>query len=246
MKKKTLLTTILELTFTILIILSLVYIRHQSINYLEEIQSNSAAITEIEQTLMNQNLTDSDKQEIDSQLTTLEKTLDKAIILLQIILPIALFILSLFFFYPIWYLISKISVKRFLAYALIPLILLLTTIFFSLNYIAYRYFFIDENPIGYLVISAVLLFITYYTAIFGLSIKAPFKKVIKKTIKCSPKIILQYLGIIITNIAYIVFIFYIFFLTYVEAPIIIPSIMLFFIILLINIQRVYLVKKIFK
>lgn len=241
--KKLISTTILEVIFTIALIFLLVLIRQQVLNNIQEIQSYSAEISYISEDIQNPNLTAEQTLQIDTTLDEFDRILNKSLILLQVVLPVSIFILSFVFYYLIWYTLTRISLKRFLMYSSIPLILLLITVFFALNYIAYYYFFIDENPLPQLIISALLLITTYYLALFNLSNKKPFKHNLKLALKNVHKFILPYLLILITNIAYIVLVFYLFFLTFVKAPIIIPSILLLLTIIIINLQRMHFIKK---
>ena len=102
------------------------------------------------------------------------------------------------------------------------------------------YFFVDENPMPYLVVSLVLLLVAYYISLFGLSNKNTLRLNLKISLKKFPKVFPFYLLILITNAAYLVFIFYVFFLTFAKASIVVPSIILLILIVILNLERPYI------
>ncbi len=242
-KHKVITTIILEVLFTIILILLLVSIRDKALGYLHDVQGFAGEISGLEQDLQTQNLTTYDQQQIRLTLDKIDSTLNKGLILIWFILPLSLILLSLIFYYFIWKILSNISIKRFLP-SIIPLILLLVTIYFTLNYIAYKFYFVEESPLPQLIIFALLTIIVYYFVLFLLSNNKSFSENLRFAKKNLNKLILPFILNIITNIIYLVTIFIVFFLTYAKASILIPSIFLLVIIMIINIQRIYLVNKI--
>ncbi len=157
--KKLLKTTILEIIFTIILILLLIFIRQKALDYSYNIQSFTENINSIQQELQTQNLTSYDKEQLQSTLSDFDSLINKALILIQVILPASILILSLVFYFLIWKITTNISIKNFLKYSIVPLILLLFVLYFSLNYIAYKYYFIEESSLLYLIISSIILII---------------------------------------------------------------------------------------
>ncbi len=233
---------VLEIIFAILLIAFLILVRQQALGYVSEIQSYAGDIDLISQQATQNDLSPEQRYSIDQTVSSFDKILNKSLILLQLILPLTIFIMSIIFFYFIWHFINKITFKRFLTYSIIPIILLLASVFFTINYIAYVYFFVDENPMPYLIVSSLLLIITYYISLFGLSNKNNLKSNLKISLKKFTKVFPFYIIIFITNALYLVFVFYVFFLTFAKASILIQSLILLAVIIIINIQRVHLVK----
>ncbi len=236
----------LEIFFTILLILFLVFVRQQTLDYVAEIQSYTGDLDLISQQIAQDDLSPEQRYNIDQAVSSFDKILNKTLVILQLILPLTLFILSIIFFYFIWRFTNKISFRRFLAYATIPIILLLASVFFALNYIAYIYSFVDENPMIYLIISLVFLIVTYYAALFGLSNKNSLKLNLKILFRKFLKVFPFYILILITNLVYLVLVFYVFFLTFAKASIVLESLILLVIIIIINLQRQHIVKFILK
>ena len=245
-KNKFIITSILEVLFTIILILLLISIRQKTISYLYDIQSSSEDISQLEQTLGTQNLTTYDVDNAGQTLDRVESILNKALLLIKVVLPLSLFIISLVFYYLIWKTTSNTSIKRFLLASIIPLITLLFFLYFTLNYIAFRFYYIDNNPLIYLIISAVLLICTYFISLFLLSNNKSFKQNIFLAKKNISKVMFHFILILLINAIYLVLAFTVFFLTYVKTSVILPSIALFVIILIINLQRRHFVNKISK
>src|SRR3989344_6752734 len=131
-KKNILYTIILEVVFTVLLIIFLVLVRQQALGYVAEIQSYAGDLDLISQQATQDDLSSEQKYNIDQTAGSLDKILNKSLILLELILPLTIFILSVVFFYFIWRFANKISFKRFLAYSVIPIILLLAFVFFAI------------------------------------------------------------------------------------------------------------------
>ncbi len=236
----------LEVVFTILLILFLVLVRQQTLGYVAEIQSYLGELDLISQQITQDDLSPEQRYDIDQRVTSFDKILNKTLLLLQLILPLTIFVLSAIFFYFIWHFTNKISLKRFLAYATIPIILLLVSVFFALNYIAYIYFFVDKNPMVYLIISFVLLVIIYYISLFGLANRQSLKQNLKLLLKKIPRLLPFYILLLATNVVYIFFVFYVFFLTFAKASIVLQSLVLLGVIIIMNIQRVHITRLILK
>ena len=240
-KKKLVLTTLLEVIFTALLIILLVFIREGSLNYLNEIQSYSQDLG-LTQDMLSQNLTSYNKDQLALTINNFDAVLDKALLLLKIILPISIFILAFIFYFIIWKITTNVSLKRFAQYSIIPLISLLSTIFFLLNYIAYKSFLIEESPALQLTISGVLLIITYNIFLFGVSNKKSFLE----NLKLCNKNFFRFVLMLVVNTVYLLLVFYIFFLTFAGAPIIKITIILLTIIVIINFQRENMVRRIYE
>ncbi len=236
----------LEIIFTILLILFLVFVRQQTLEYVAEIQSYAGELDTISQQAAQGDLSPDQRYDIDQRVTSFDKILNRSLILLEFILPLTIFILSVIFFYFIWYFVNKISFKRFLAYSVIPIFLVLASVFFAINYIAYVYSFVDESPVIYFVIALIFLIIAYYIALFGLSNSKPLKFNLKLLIKKFPKVFPFYFLMLITNAAYLVLVFYIFFLTFAKASIVLQSLVTLVAILVINVQRIHITGLILK
>ena len=243
-KNKLILTVTLEVIFTILLILLLVYVRQKSIAYLYDIQNKYSDITTLGEELSTKNLSTYDQAKVDSTLTNIDSKLEKGINLVRVILPLSLILLSLVFYFLIWRVISKVKIKRFLSYSILPIIFLLSSIYFTLDYIAFNYGFTESSSLIYLITSIILLTVTYYMSLFQLSNNKTIKENIRSAKEKINKVILPFIITLLTNILYIIGIFIIFFLSYVKADIIIPSILLLVIIILMNLERLYLVNKI--
>src|SRR3989344_4803213 len=210
-RNKFIITTILEVLFTIILILLLISIRQKTISYLYDIQSSSEDISQLEQTLGTQNLTTYEVDNAEQTLDRVESILNKALLLIKVILPLSLLALSLIFYYLIWKITSNTSIKRFLLASVIPLIILLLFLYFTLNYIAFRFYYIADNSLIYLIISAVLLTCTYYISIFLLANNKPLKQNILLAKKNTLKLILPFILILLTNAIYLVLAFTVFF-----------------------------------
>ncbi|MBS3168537.1 hypothetical protein J4216_05395 [Candidatus Woesearchaeota archaeon] len=245
-KNKFIIITIVEIIFTILLILLLVFSRQKSIEYLQEIQFLSQDIALIEQDLQTQNVSTYDQEKVANTINNLDSKIQKGLIFLKVILPISIILLSLIFYFIIWKINTNISIKRFLQASIIPIFLTLAAAFFTLNYISYSFYFVEENPIVYLIISIILLIITYYISLFLLIKKTTFKKTLKLAVKNIPKITVSYIIMLIANLIYFMLIFILFFMTYAEADILIPSIAIFILIIILNFQRIHLTNKILK
>ena len=245
-KNKLIKSTIIEIVFTALLILLLIFFRHQSLNYLDEIQTEAYGITLFQNQLQTNNISLEEQNYLRENLNTLSSKLDRALILVKYILPLSLLILCLVFYFLIWKINSNIKIKKFVIATTIPIILLLLTSYFTLNIIAYSFNYIENNPSLLLLISLTLLVITYYISLFILSTKKPIKESLKLSIKSLPRIILPYLFILFTDFIYLVLIFLMFILTFAKANILYPSIALVILIVIINLQRVHLVNKISK
>ena len=245
-KKKFITTTLIEILFTIILIFLLVSIRQRALGYLHNVQSLSEDISGLEQDLLKENLTSYDKQNVQTTLGKMESDLDKGLFLIRYILPISLMALSLIFYAIIWFIVSKTKIFRFLLSAAIAVILLLTASYFTLSYIAYSFDYIADSPLILLIISLVLLNVSYYLFLFLASNNKSVSYNLKLGVKSLKKIILPFVLNLFTNIIYFVLVFILFFLTYVKESIIIPAIILFFVIVIINLQRINLVNKISK
>ena len=211
-----------------------------------DIQSYSEDINSLGETLATQNLTSYNQEEAGSIVKDFDSILNKALFLLQFVLPMSIILLSLIFYFVIWKLINNISLMKFFLYSISLLIMLLLTIYFTLSQIAYNYAFIEESPIAWLLISLFFLIIFYYFYLICLSTGKPLKECCKIGIKKLRYLSLFYILNIITNALYVLLIFVLFFLSFVGASIIIPSVSLLVVIIVINIQRQHLVKKISK
>ncbi len=241
---KFLITLGIEILFTMFLVLLLISVRQKSINYLYDIQDYSEELNTIQQDLETQNLTSYNQENITVTLDTVNKILDKALFLLKILLPISLILLSLIFYYLIWRFTSNISIKNYLIYSTVPLLLFFTFCYYLLNYIAYRYYFIEESPLIKLIIAAILLIITYYFALFGLVRQKSLKDTFNSAINNIKPILTPFIFNLITNAIYLVLVFILFFLLFVDGPIIVPSIALLMLLIFISLQRRNLVKNI--
>lgn len=239
-------TIFLEILFTVLLVLLLVFVREKAIGYLYEVQGLGGNIGVLEKDLATQNLTSYDRAQLQSSLDNMNSILDKGLFLINFVLPISLVFISLLFYFFIWKLTSRVSLKRFIFSSILPIVFILTTSYFILSYIAYRYYFISESPLLMLVISIILLVISYYFGLFLLSCNKPAKTCFRIAMSKFNNFILPFIFVLIVNIIYFVLVFFLFFLTYVGASIIWPSILIFIIIIVINIQRIYLFNKISK
>ena len=92
--KKILLTTVLEVLFTVILVLLLVFVRYKSINYLSEVNSLSENVKFLQNDLSSKNLTTYEQAGIQSTLDKMDSLLNKGLILIKFVLPISLLILS--------------------------------------------------------------------------------------------------------------------------------------------------------
>ena len=244
--KKLVLNIIIEVIFTFILVLLLVFVREKSIGYLYDVQTISYQVSSLEKDLATENLTSYDKQEVQNTINNMDSLLTKGMILIKVVLPISLFLLSFLFYFIIWKTTSGVKFLRFFYSTIIPLISFLFFCYFVLNYIAYRFYFSSESSLIWFVVSLIFLIISYYISLFFLSNKKSFMDsliIAKNRIK---DVLIYFLLNLVTSLIYFVLVFWIFFLTYVDAPIIWPSVLLLMIIFLINLQRMHLFNKISK
>lgn len=244
--KKLIFTTIIEVLFTIVLIILLIYVRHKAVNYVDQVQAISQDIGTLQQDLQTQNLTSYDKSQVQSTITNMNSLLDKGLFLVKVVLPISLLLLSLIFYFLIWRISSKVSILRFIYSAIIPLVSFLVLVYFILNYIAYYFGFVDNPGLLWLIVSFVVLILTYYVSLFLLIINKPFMKTLVIAKKSIKKVILHFVINLLTNAFYFILLFWLFFLTYAGGSIILASILLFGLLIIINIQRVNLVNRLSK
>lgn len=244
LNKKLLFSISLEILFTIALVFLLVFIREKAIRYLYDVQDLSGDINDIQTKLGEQNLTSYNQQEIQSTLDKVNSSLDKGIFLIKYILPISLILLSLVFYFFIWFVINKLNPLRFLYASIIPLILLILSVYLLFSYISYIFYYTDQSSLLLLIVSFLLLIVSYYYSLIILSNKEGFRKNLKLGFRNLKKLILPYLLNLLINLAYFILVFIVFFLTYVKEGYILPSIFLLIIIVLIGLERTYLIKRI--
>ncbi len=243
-KKKLILTITLEIIFAILLIILLVVVKQRAISYLNEIQDQYGDLNSLQEELSTQNLSNYDQQKVTSTLTDIDSKLEKGITLIRYILPISLILLSLIFYFLIWRITSKVKVKRFILSSILPLILLLMSVYFTLNYIAFYFNFSEDSQIIYLIVSIILLIITYYFSLFMLSNNKSLKENLKLAKKSILRLLLPFTITILTNLLFLVGIFILFFLSYIQEQLIVPGLIVLILIILMNLERNYLVNKI--
>ncbi|MEK6948181.1 MAG: hypothetical protein AABX19_02965 [Nanoarchaeota archaeon] len=246
MKTKNFFITLsLEILFTILIISLLFYSRDKTRGYISSIQEFSPEISKLQEELGKSNLTSYDQSEVKDKLDDIEKTLDDAVLLNKYIVPISIILLSLVFYFFIWKFTNGISVKNFFLSAIVPLFLLFVTIISFLNYLAFIYLGLDSDNFYFLVSFIILLIISYYISLVSLSYKNNgFVDSVKFSFYNFKHFILQFILILISNIVLLSLILVIFVLSYAGYSIIIPSVILLVLLIIINIQRFYFVKKV--
>ena len=96
-----------------------------------------------------------------------------------------------------------------------------------------------------MIITSVLLLIIGYISLIGLVKDKSIKSTLITAKTKIKSLILPYLLILVSNAIYLTLVFTLFFLTYVEASLIIPGLLLLIVIILINIQRLHFVSKFF-
>ena len=242
--KSLLYTTALEIVFTIIVILLLVSIRQKAISYLYDVQSLSSEINTIQEQLGKQNLSTYDQNNIKTTLSTVDQTLNKGLILLKVVLPISLLLLSLIFYYFLWRIAVKTKLKKFLIAAIIPLIICGIILYLLLNYLSYYFGYLEEANVIYVIGAIILGIIVYYFSLFFLVNENNVRENKTLAIKSIKKMSLPVLITILTRGLYFILVFIIFFLSYVKAPIIFYAIGLSGIILLLNLERNWMIKKI--
>lgn len=244
--KKFFLAFIIELVFVIILISLLFYARDKTRNYLLEIQEFTPELSQLQENLGKESLTSYDKEAVQDRLDSVEKTLDKAILLNQVIIPVILIIISLIFYSFVWKLSSRVSIRNFLIYSIIPLLLFFFSIAQFLNYLAYVYLQLGSNNIILLVVSVVFLLIAYYFSLVLLSKNEKFKQSINFAVKNFKKLISPYILMLLTNFIFLFLILLIFVLSFAGYSIVIPSVLLLVLLIGINFQRRYFINKISK
>ncbi len=245
--KKLVLTLFLEIVFTIIVIYLLFYSRDKTRSYLLEVQEFSKDIPKIQEELGKQSLTTYDSNNIQSKLDDVEKVLDKAIILNQVIIPLVLLLLSVIFYSLIWKLSSSIEIKYFIIYSLLPLLLLFFAIIQFLNYLSFLYLEIGNNNIVLLSFSVFILIVVYYFNLVLLSKQnLGFVKALNLAINNFRKIIFPYISMLLSSLILLFLILIIFVMSFAGNSIIIPSIILFFLLIFTTFQRLWFIKKISK
>ncbi|HLC86420.1 MAG TPA: hypothetical protein VJG30_03985 [Candidatus Nanoarchaeia archaeon] len=244
--KKLLFTFLIELLFAVILISLLFYARDKTRNYLIEVQEFTPELSQLQENLGKESLTSYNKEEVQNRLDTVEKTLDKAILLNQVIIPIVLLVLSLIFYSLLWKISSGISIKNFFVYSILPLLLFFFSIVQFLNYLAFVYLDLGSNNIILLVVSVVLLLISYYFLLVLLSRNSKFKQSIVFAVKNFRRFIFFYILVLLTNALFLFLILVIFVLSFAEYSIVVPSVLLVILLILINFQRLYFVKKVSK
>ena len=246
MKTKNFFITLsLEIIFTFFIIGILFYSREKTSGYIISIQEFSPELSKLQEELGKSNLTSYDQSAVQDKLNTIEKTLDSALLLNKYIVPISIILLSLLFYFLIWKFTNNISIKNFLLFSVVPLVLLFITILSFLNYLAFIYLGLDSDNFYFLISFIILLIISYYLSLVSLSYKNnSFTDSLKFSFKNFKHLILQFILILISNIILLSLILVIFVLSYAEYSIVIPSIILLVLLVIINIQRFYFVKKV--
>lgn len=243
--KKIIITTVLEILFTVALVLVLVLLRQQAINYLTEVQDLSLDISGLENDLSTQNLTSYDKEYIQITIDKMNSLLDRGLLLIKFIMPLSIILLSLVFYFLIWRFISKVNPIRFIYSVIIPLILTLVVYFYLvLNYIGYLFGELEKPSLLLLILSVIVLIILYYLTLFLLSSKKSLKQVFRLSFSNLKKISILFGLNLILNFVYFTLVFIIFFLTYAGSSIILVSILLLLVIIIINIIRFNLFKRI--
>ncbi len=235
---------LLDIVFTFLIILVLVVNRNMTANYLIEIEDYSTDIQQIKESLGDTYLQDLDIQAANEKINYVEGITKKALMLNYVIFPLVVLILFLLFQVIYWKINTNGKVIFSLLFGLASILLLFILILSLLDYVDYLYFNAGNSLSLIILIIALMsiLIINYFSYTF--TRKESFKKNISFGLKELKNLILQYFGISLTNLIYLFLIGVIFVLTYIEYSIVLPSILLFLIIILINIQKYYFIKKI--
>jgi len=245
MKTKTFLFTFtLEIIFTIIVIYLLFYSRDKTRNYLLDIQEASPELNKLQEDLGKQSLTTYDQENVQKKLDEVENTLDKAIILNQVIVPVIILILSLIFYSLLWKISSGIYLKKFLIYSIFPLLLFFFSAVQFLNYLAYVYLQLGSNNIILLIVSVILLIILYYFSLVLFSKNVKFKQSIGFAVKNFKRLILTYILVLFANALLLFLILIIFVLSFAQYSIIIPSILLVILLIIMNFQRLHFIEKV--
>ncbi len=246
MNKKFFYSLILDIIFTILIISSLVISRNITRDYLMQIGDYSGDIEKIKESLGNTNLEDSQIEESTKKIEYVNSIANKALILNQVILPLV--ILALFFLFQIsyWKINSNISLKFIATYSILMIGLLAIFLLSLLNYLEYFFFFTgNKYSLVLAIISLVLVYLVgYIFFILFTRREHKLRSSLIFSLKNVRKLVLQYSFFSLASFVYFVLIALIFVIIFVNYSLIIPGIALFMIILVINIQKYFIVKKI--
>jgi hypothetical protein len=237
---KLIFTISLEIIFTVILILSLVFIRQEVLASIQDIQLTSAVLANV-----NENLNESQKADLIDVTKDVNSSIDRLSLLIYILLPLFLLILPTIFYYVIWNSLNKTKIKNYL-WILVPLIFLLASIIFLLNELSFIFSVSTNSSLVFFIISVILTLVTYYLFLVLVSSQLKLKQLFIFSLKKLHKLIIQFILIIITTTLYIFLVFWLFFLNYVQASIIIQAILMLILIAIINLQRLYFYKKVVK
>ena len=242
-KEKRVKVFILDIIFTVLLVSLLLFVRSQSRSYFEQVQSFSQDITAIEQQLSDQASAE-EVAHADAKLSSVDKILTKSILLNTILFPLALLLLWFIVKGLVWKLSTGVSFKRFMLVSVVPLMVFAWFIFYCLDYISFT-FFNDTNAslIVLVLILGVLLVLSYGALMGMLKPHLSFRQTLSFTKRNVRYLFFPFLILVILTALYLFFIVLIFVFTYVSMSFMLPAILLLGILLLLNYQRLRIVRK---
>ena len=242
--KKKIKIFLLDLLFTILLISLLVGIRIESKKYFEQVQSFSPEVTKVQELVNTKEASEKDLEQADQTLNTIDNILSKSLWLNSIFFPLGIFLLWILLEGLVWNSLTGIKFKMFVLYSLLPTLLFFSFTLYFLQYLSLA-LYNDTTASLFLLLglAAFLGAVIYFTLISFVrseSLKNNFN-IAKKNLK---RLILPLLFLLFSLIVYLFLIILIFIFSYVQVSFILPGILLFFVIVLLNYQREYYIKKV--
>ena len=244
MNKKIIYNIILYTIFTFLLVLTMFKVKDLTRDYILEIQNNAGDINKISKDLGKQNLTPEEIKEAEGKINYVTSVANKGLIMNYFILPFAIFILFLIFRLIYWKINVNTKINNIILLSLIEFILSGLLVYYLLRYLDYKLLAGEKSSLLIPLIFGILLFIINYFSYILFVKDRNYKNMIKFSFKYFKKLILYHSLIFITNLIYFIVIFVIFSLTYLEYSIILPSIVLFLIIIGLVIEKYYFIKKV--